>query len=1370
MDWLNNILGKKEPKPRQTAPEPGPLPPSVEPEQEAPEISTFTEIDGSPVPGLTLRQVLRGHGNWIGRIAWSPDGAYLASPSEDQTIRIWEARSWRCMRTLQGHAEVNSVAWSPDGRRLASASDDAIIRLWDAASSQVEQTLQGHSDRLNSVAWSPDGRRLASASRDNTIRLWDAASGQVMQTLQGHTDGVNSVAWSPDSRRLASASGDKTIRLWDTARGQAVQTLQGHTRWVYGVAWSPDGQRLVSASGDKTIRLWDTARGQALQVLEGHSGGVNYAAFSADGHWLASKGDSNDNNIRLWRGDTWACAAVLNEPASGYWPSGIAFHHCLPVLATLGEKDTIIRIWELDEAILLGQAQEAVRYTTAKVVLVGDSGVGKTGLGWRLAHGEFKEHASTHGQQFWAIPQLGLARPDGVQCEAVLWDLAGQHVYRQVHSIFLENVAAALVLFDPSNRQEPLKGAQFWLEQLKGKGQLPPAILVGARADRGAPALSQAELEQFCQRYAICGGYVSTSALSGEGLEALLEKLKAQIPWEQMTATVTTVTFKRIKDYVLALKEKPERQGVLVNPAELRVQLEQTPEVYKTTGVWEFTDSEMMTAVGHLETHGYVTILRSSAGEQHILLTPDLLVNLAASIMLLADKNPRELGAVSERALLHGQFPFDELKGLAKAEQQVLLDAAVLRFLEHNICFRETYGDDTLLIFPGLIKQKRPLQDDLPATDDISYAVRGRVENLYAMLVVLLGYTPSFVRINQWQNQAQYEMGAGEICGFRLIEEREGELELVLYYSAAMPAYGRAKFQELFEQFIYQREVEVTRFPPVICPNGHRQERATVVKRVRENKRFVFCEECGEKTNLPSFDQPQTIGIGASPWLQREEAAARLRSAYEVALTRVKSYRRSWATPRAYLSRLPEQAAWADKLCHDLNDAGVYVVEQVAQVQPEDAFILLDTPAYRHAFKSVAPTLVADIPLIQARLGKKGRLISLALSGPAVAHDIQNCKLGSFCDKTHYPIDLFNLVLELYAIPFDHAGFAPERQKLHTQWEQTVGRLAQRVDDLNTGEGGEVGEDTSGATHSGSASHPVPGPRQVEAVSGATHSGSVPHPAPGPRQADVAILTILPEEYEAVCGKIANLQPDPPRREHANLYAWKVGQVGAGAKTYSVAVGMMGRAGTLESALATRDAVERWNPQYVFFVGIAGGLKSLEKGDVVIADVIHGYEYGKIEKTFIPRSNWTYKTDIGLLNGAVAHIASKWREGVTARPPQPVELKAVAGEIASGDKVVDNPDQAFFAKVLKTWPKIIAVEMEGAGAGNAIEQTQALGKAVSYLMIRGISDLPRPPADEPQAGKPQGTAERDAWKACAADSAAAFTVSFIASGLPLPPR
>ena len=181
--------------------------------------------------------------------------------------------------------------------------------------------------------------------------------------------------------------------------------------------------------------------------------------------------------------------------------------------------------------------------------------------------------------------------------------------------------------------------------------------------------------------------------------------------------------------------------------------------------------------------------------------------------------------------------------------------------------------------------------------------------------------------INQWQNQAQYEMGKAEICGFRLIEDREGEIELVLYYSEEMPQRGRASFQELFERFLYQREVEVTRFPPVVCPEGHRLERATVIRLIREDQTFAFCAKCGGRVDLPDLDKPG-IGTSASAWLQREEAAARLRSTYELHLSNVKSYRRGWATPHCYLSRAPGQETYAEKLMHDLQGAGVYLIER----------------------------------------------------------------------------------------------------------------------------------------------------------------------------------------------------------------------------------------------------------------------------------------------------------------------------------------------------------------------------------------------------------------------------------------------------------
>jgi nucleoside phosphorylase len=215
---------------------------------------------------------------------------------------------------------------------------------------------------------------------------------------------------------------------------------------------------------------------------------------------------------------------------------------------------------------------------------------------------------------------------------------------------------------------------------------------------------------------------------------------------------------------------------------------------------------------------------------------------------------------------------------------------------------------------------------------------------------------------------------------------------------------------------------------------------------------------------------------------------------------------------------------------------------------------------------------------------------------------------------------------------------------------------------------------------------------------------------------------------------------------------------------------MVGQAGTNKSALATLNALDLWNPRYVFFVGIAGALGStLNKGDVVVADIIHGYEYGKIETTsFEPRSDWTHRTDIGLLNGAMAHTSSNWKDFIKNHPPEPCNPKVEHGEVASGNKVVDDPNNQFFKEVLNTWPKIKAVEMEGTGVAETIESAHALGQKVGFMMIRGISDKPRSP--EPTAVEnARGTRERDEWKKYAADTAAAFTISFIRGGLPEQP-
>ncbi|KJA17635.1 hypothetical protein HYPSUDRAFT_205985 [Hypholoma sublateritium FD-334 SS-4] len=312
-------------------------------------------VSGRITTWPAYQSVLSGHTAAVNCAAFSPDGKYIVSGSDDNTVRVWHADTGNAFSApFKQHLQaVTFVAFSPDGRRIISA--DKTILIWDANLGQADgalRALEGHASGVTSITFSPDGTQIASGSWDQTIRIWDYERGTVLADIYGYSHCVSNVVFSPDGKRIISASIDGTIRIWDidtheliadftdrlnrqpvktsmgiTADGKRIiSSFEGHTLLFRTVdtgkttVWRPKtwirNRRFTVAAfsahleyivtGDifnNTLNIWDGATGNAVAApLEGHTNSVNSLVFSPDGQQILSS--SSDKTARVWDMET----------------------------------------------------------------------------------------------------------------------------------------------------------------------------------------------------------------------------------------------------------------------------------------------------------------------------------------------------------------------------------------------------------------------------------------------------------------------------------------------------------------------------------------------------------------------------------------------------------------------------------------------------------------------------------------------------------------------------------------------------------------------------------------------------------------------------------------------------------------------------------------------------------------------------------------------------------------------------------------------------------------------------------------------------------------------------------------------------------
>ena len=152
-------------------------------------------------------------------VAPSPDGARIAIASADAPVAVHDLRTGEAVGTLAG-APQGDVAWSPDGASLATASftldDEAATTVWDAESWEGLATLPAPGDQL---AFTPDSRALVLSEKDQSVlQVWDWA-GDDVRTLSGASDDPRAVLVAPDGSRIYAVTSREGVLAWDSAGG-----------------------------------------------------------------------------------------------------------------------------------------------------------------------------------------------------------------------------------------------------------------------------------------------------------------------------------------------------------------------------------------------------------------------------------------------------------------------------------------------------------------------------------------------------------------------------------------------------------------------------------------------------------------------------------------------------------------------------------------------------------------------------------------------------------------------------------------------------------------------------------------------------------------------------------------------------------------------------------------------------------------------------------------------------------------------------------------------------------------------------------------------------------------------------------------------
>ena len=248
----------------------------------------------------------------IERVAWSMDGKYVCSVSEDFLLSMFDASDGKLIKTVRHLQGIDALAASPDGRFMVSGEEntegeDGKTHGWVRVFSmpELEQVkLLDHGEIVNEIHFTSDSKYMLTAGHPDKVMVWDTTTWEEVTTLRGEPDKIFVTAqFSPDDSMIAASGRTGDVYVWDWRKGKVLSKFNHTGRKTESLAWSPDGHYMVTSGNDfhlMVYRVKDILSGHKIPIAHktAFTDGTEYVHFNQRGTHLVSA--HQDGLIRLW--------------------------------------------------------------------------------------------------------------------------------------------------------------------------------------------------------------------------------------------------------------------------------------------------------------------------------------------------------------------------------------------------------------------------------------------------------------------------------------------------------------------------------------------------------------------------------------------------------------------------------------------------------------------------------------------------------------------------------------------------------------------------------------------------------------------------------------------------------------------------------------------------------------------------------------------------------------------------------------------------------------------------------------------------------------------------------------------------------------